>query len=165
MSQSVGRTCPTLGGMRCWGLTGSLTISHPGMRGSPPGNEGKCFWPFLGPKASTGWSNLREPNCPLEGCFFERIFSKRFICFKNTLQEDSLVHAKLTSLLRRLCLKKAQNISLAPLEPRQGTRVALSATYGPSNRPLFAQESMRGAPKKPATKATWGPQSGHCGEA
>ena len=37
--------------------------------------------------------------------------------------------------------------------------------YGPSNRPLFAQESMRGATKEPATKATWGPQSGHCGEA
>ena len=59
----------------------------------------------------------------------------------------------------------AQNISLAPLEQRQGARVALSATDGPSKRPLFAQESKRRAPKKPGTKATWGPQSGHCGEA
>ena len=101
----------------------------------------------------------------LEGFFLKRKKLSGEILLKNTLQEDSLVHTKLTSLLRRLCLKKAQNISLAPLEPRQGTRVALSATYGPSNRPLFAQESMHDAPEKPATKATWGPQSGHCGEA
>ena len=59
----------------------------------------------------------------------------------------------------------AQNISLVPLEQRQGARVALSATDGPSKRPLFAQESKRRAPKKPATNATWAPQSGHCGEA
>ena len=59
----------------------------------------------------------------------------------------------------------AQSNSLAPPEQRQGARVALSATDGPSKRPLFAQESKRRAPKKPATKATWAPQSGHCGEA
>ena len=58
----------------------------------------------------------------------------------------------------------AQNISLALLEQRQGARVALSATDGPSKRPLFAQESKRRAPIRPATKATWAPQSGHYGK-
>ena len=97
--------------------------------------------------------------------YFRRISRERIFCFRNTRHEASLVHAILTSWLRRWCLKMAQNISLALLEPRQGTRVALSATDGPSKRPLFAQESKSRAPKKPGAKATWGPQSGHCGEA
>ena len=78
----------------------SVTFSHPSERGSPQEKRGNVFGHFLTLTPQQGGQICVIQTGFMEGVF-RRIFREGIFCFKNTRHEASLVHANLTSWLRR----------------------------------------------------------------